>query len=71
MFTYLTSIRIIFVAKSLQNFRACLGDFFFQILFFRIQILLKFYLTFSNFVSGFLNHPSIISKNKFHRYSQF
>jgi Na+/H+ antiporter NhaB len=32
----------------------------FQILSFRIQILLSFYSTFSNFVSGFLNHSKII-----------
>jgi hypothetical protein len=30
------------------------------LLFFKYQILLKFYLTFSNFVSGFLNHQNII-----------
>jgi hypothetical protein len=41
----------------------------FQILFFRIQILLRFYQTFYNFVSDFLNHQNIILKNKFFRYS--
>jgi transposase-like protein len=54
---------------------ACLGEIYFlnifQILFFRIKILLRFYQTFSNFVSGFLNHQNIISKNKFSLYSQF
>jgi hypothetical protein len=42
-----------------------------QILFFRIQILLRFYPTFSNFVTGFLNYSNIILKNKFSRYSQY
>jgi hypothetical protein len=33
-------------------------------LFFKIQILLRFYSTFSHFVSNFLDHPNIILKTK-------
>jgi hypothetical protein len=33
-------------------------------LFFRIQILLRFYQTFADFVPDFSNHPNIILKNK-------
>jgi hypothetical protein len=46
---------------------ACLGVW----KFFKYQILLRFYSTFSNSVSAFLNHPNIISKDKFSPYSQF
>jgi hypothetical protein len=37
--------------------KTCLGFFF-------NKILLKFYSTFSSFISGSLNHPNIISKKK-------
>jgi hypothetical protein len=37
-------------------------------LFFGIQILLRFYSTFFDFVLGSLNHPNIISKIKFSQY---
>jgi hypothetical protein len=50
---------------------ACFGGTFFKYCFLEFQILLRFYSTFSNFGSGFLNYQNIISKNKFSRYSQF
>jgi hypothetical protein len=36
-----------------------------------VDDLLRFYLIFSKFISGFLNYPNIILKNKFFRYLQF
>jgi hypothetical protein len=42
-----------------------------SLLFFKYHILLRYSLNFFNFVSIFLNHPNIISKNKFSQYSQF